>query len=178
MNRYPAWKNILVVAVIVFGTLLALPNIYGEDPALQVAPAKREPMGELGLNRARGFLVAAGGEVVAAHRVEDRGGGRFPYHDLKLPAAAIRAVQSTPRLPSVHGAPVHLGLPHLIGIADLEQPFAGSRPAMQDNEIPVFWACGVTPQIAVEQARPPLCITHTPGCMVITDLLNSDLAVP
>ena len=92
------------------------------------------------------------------------------------PADAIRAVQITSRFPNVHGAPVHLGLPDLIGIADLEQPFAGNRPAMQDNEIPVFWACGVTPQVAVEQARPPLCITHTPGCMVITDLLNSHLA--
>ena len=94
------------------------------------------------------------------------------------PANAIRAVQITSRFPNVHGAPVHLGLPELIGIADLEQPFAGSRPHMQDNEIPVFWACGVTPQVAVEQARPPLCITHSPGCMVITDLLNSDLALP
>jgi uncharacterized protein YcsI (UPF0317 family) len=93
------------------------------------------------------------------------------------PADAIRAVQITSRFPNVHGAPVHLGLPDLIGIADLEQPFAGSRPRMQDDEIPVFWACGVTPQVAVEQARPPLCITHTPGCMVITDLLNSHLAV-
>jgi len=93
------------------------------------------------------------------------------------PADAIRAVQITSRFPNVHGAPVHLGLPHLIGIVDLEKPFAGSRPRMQDDEIPVFWACGVTPQIAVEQARPSLCITHMPGCMVITDLLNSHLAV-
>ena len=61
--------------------------------------------------------------------------------------------------------------------ADLEQPFAGSRPRMQDNEIPVFWACGVTPQIAVEQAKPSICIAHAPGCMVITDLPNSRLSV-
>jgi uncharacterized protein YcsI (UPF0317 family) len=94
------------------------------------------------------------------------------------PANAIRAVQITSRFPNVHGAPVHLGLPELIGVTDLEQPFAGSRPDMQNNEIPVFWACGVTPQVAVEQARPPLCITHSPGSMVITDLLNADLATP
>ena len=93
------------------------------------------------------------------------------------PADAIHAIQITSRFPSVHGAPVHLGLPHLIGVGDLEKPFAGDPPRMGDDEIPVFWACGVTPQIAAEQARPSLCITHMPGCMVITDLLNSRLAV-
>ncbi|MCH7895182.1 MAG: protein translocase subunit SecD [Proteobacteria bacterium] len=93
MNRYPAWKNILVVGVIVFGTLLALPNIYGEDPALQVAPAKREPMGELGLNRARGFLEEAGVEFVAAHLEEDRVVVRFADHDIQIQAAAILGEQ-------------------------------------------------------------------------------------
>lgn len=94
------------------------------------------------------------------------------------PADAIRAIQITGRFPNVHGAPVHLGLPELIGIDDLEQPFAGDPPRMQEDEIPVFWACGVTPQIAVERARPPLCITHSPGSMVITDLPLQRLAVP
>ena len=94
-----------------------------------------------------------------------------------VPADAIRAVQITSRFPNVHGAPVHLGLPHLIGIDDLERPFAGDRPRMADNEVPVFWACGVTPQVVVEQARPPLCITHKPGCMLVTDLLNARMAI-
>ena len=93
MNRYPAWKNILVVAVIVFGTLLALPNIYGEDPALQVAPDKREPMGELGLNRARGFLEEAGVEFVAAYLEEDRVVARFADQDIQIQAAAILGEQ-------------------------------------------------------------------------------------
>ncbi len=92
------------------------------------------------------------------------------------PREAIRAVQVTSRFPSVHGAPIHIGLPEQIGIADLEAPFAGDPPRMAENEIPVFWACGVTPQVAVEQARPPLCITHKPGSMIITDLKNRDLA--
>ena len=56
-------------------------------------------------------------------------------------------------------------------------PFAGDRPRMADNEVPVFWACGVTPQVVVEQARPPLCITHKPGCMLVTDLLNARMAI-
>ncbi len=94
------------------------------------------------------------------------------------PADAIRAIQITSRFPNVHGAPVHIGLPELIGITDLEQPFAGDPPGLRAEEIPVFWACGVTPQVAVEHARPPLCITHRPGCMVITDLLNTSLAIP
>ncbi len=93
MNRYPAWKNILVVAVIVFGTLLALPNIYGEDPALQVAPDKREPMGERGLNRAKGFLDEAGVEVVAAYLEEDRVVVRFADEDNQSQAASVLAEQ-------------------------------------------------------------------------------------
>jgi uncharacterized protein YcsI (UPF0317 family) len=94
------------------------------------------------------------------------------------PAEAIRAIQITSRFPNVHGAPVHIGLPQLIGIEDLERPFDGDPPRMRPDELPVFWACGVTPQIAIEQARPPLCITHKPGAMVITDLLNASLATP
>lgn len=93
------------------------------------------------------------------------------------PADAIRAIQITSRFPSVHGAPVHVGLPHLIGVDDVEAPFAGDPPAMREDEIPVFWACGVTPQVAIEAARPPLCITHSPGAMVITDQRNSRLAI-
>jgi uncharacterized protein YcsI (UPF0317 family) len=92
------------------------------------------------------------------------------------PAEAIRAIQITSRFPNVHGAPIHIGLPEQIGIGNLEQPFAGDPPRMTADEIPVFWACGVTPQVVVEQARPPLCITHKPGSMIITDVLNRELA--
>ncbi len=92
------------------------------------------------------------------------------------PSEAIRAIQITSRFPNVHGAPIHIGLPEQIGITDLENPFAGDAPRMAEDEIPVFWACGVTPQVAVEPARPTLCITHKPGSMIITDLKNRDLA--
>ncbi|MEI8158230.1 MAG: putative hydro-lyase [Burkholderiales bacterium] len=91
-------------------------------------------------------------------------------------AAAIRAVQVTSRFPSVHGAPVHLGDPSLIGIRDLGAPEYGDAVEVMDDEIPVFWACGVTPQSALVQARPAFCITHAPGAMLITDLLNQQLA--
>ena len=93
------------------------------------------------------------------------------------PADAIRAIQITSRFPAVHGAPVHLAEPGQIGIADLQSPDWGDPPQFHDGEIAVFWACGVTPQVAIEKARPELCITHKPGHMLITDLLNRSLAV-
>ncbi len=92
------------------------------------------------------------------------------------PADAIRAVQITSRFPAVHGAPVHLGLPEAIGITDIMKPDWGDPPEIRVGEIPVFWACGVTPQAAVEQARPSICITHKPGAMLLTDKLNARLA--
>jgi uncharacterized protein YcsI (UPF0317 family) len=89
---------------------------------------------------------------------------------------AIRAVQITSRYPAVHGAPVHIGDPSLIGIADLSKPDYGDAVAVHRDELPVYWACGVTPQAALVQARLPLAITHAPGCMLVTDLLNHQLA--
>ena len=93
------------------------------------------------------------------------------------PSDAIRAVQITSRFPAVHGAPVHIGLPELIGIRDLSQPDFGEPVPVQADELPVFWACGVTPQAVIMAARPPLVITHSPGCMFLTDLPDETLAV-
>ncbi|WP_414472122.1 putative hydro-lyase [Microvirga sp. M2] len=92
------------------------------------------------------------------------------------PADAIRAVQITSRFPAVHGAPVHLGKPEMIGIKDLDAPDYGEPVRLADHEIPVFWACGVTPQSVVAAARPSFAITHAPGYMLVTDLKNSRLA--
>jgi len=91
-------------------------------------------------------------------------------------ADAIRAVQITARYPAVHGAPVHLGDPAQIGIADLSRPDYGDPVEIEPGELPVFWACGVTPQAALAAARPSLCITHAPGAMLVTDLLNHQVA--
>ncbi len=90
---------------------------------------------------------------------------------------AIRAVQITSRYPAVHGAPVHLGLPAQIGIADLARPDFGETVEVHDDELPVFWACGVTPQAVVMAVKPPLVITHSPGCMFVTDVADETLAV-
>ena len=89
------------------------------------------------------------------------------------PANAIRAVQVTARVPAVHGAPLHLGDPSLIGIADLAKPDFGDAVDILPGEMPVYWACGVTPQAVVMQAKPEFCITHAPGAMLVTDLLEA-----
>lgn len=90
-------------------------------------------------------------------------------------AAAIKAIEITARMPNVHGAPVHIGDPALIGIHSLDSPDYGDAVPVEADEIPVFWACGVTPQSVVQASRPPLCITHAPGCMLVTDLWNNAL---
>ena len=91
------------------------------------------------------------------------------------PADAIRAIEITSRYPRVHGAPVHIGDPQAIGIEDLEKPWAGDPTEVRDGELPLFWACGITPQSVVLDARPSLCITHAPGHMLVTDLENASL---
>ncbi|QEQ95494.1 putative hydro-lyase [Neptunomonas concharum] len=93
------------------------------------------------------------------------------------PKDAIRAIQICTRFPSVHGAPLHFGNPEDIGISNINAPDFGDAVTINDGEVPVFWACGVTPQVAIEQARPPFCITHSPGHMLVTDIPNSHLAI-
>jgi len=92
------------------------------------------------------------------------------------PPRAIRAIQVTSRFPSVHGAPVHFGDPRAIGIEDIGRPDFGDATDILPGEVPVFWACGVTPQSAIRAARPSISIVHKPGCMLVTDLRNSQLA--
>ncbi len=87
----------------------------------------------------------------------------------------FRAIQVTARYPLAHGAPVHVGDPTAIGIPDLEHPDFGQADAIHEGEVPVFWACGVTPQVAAQHARPPVMITHSPGHMFVTDLRDEEL---
>jgi len=94
-----------------------------------------------------------------------------------IPAPLVsRAVQVSGRFPAVHGAPVHVGDPEAIGIRDLQRPDFGDAVTIHPGEVPVFWACGVTPQAVAMQAKPPLMITHAPGHMFITDLRDESLA--
>ncbi len=93
-----------------------------------------------------------------------------------IPAALVPlAVQITGRYEQVHGAPVHVGEPGALGIADLARPDFGDPVEVRPGELPVFWACGVTPQAAALASRLPFCITHAPGHMFVTDLKNAAL---
>lgn len=93
------------------------------------------------------------------------------------PADAIRAIQICSRFPQVHGAPVHFGDPAAIGINDISKPDFGDAVTIKPGEVPVFWACGVTPQVAIANAKVDFCITHSPGHMLVLDVPNSKLAM-
>lgn len=95
-----------------------------------------------------------------------------------MPAAqVVRAVQVTSRFPAVHGAPVHIGDPGAIGIRDVQAPDLGDPVEIRPGEVPVFWACGVTPQAVAMASRPPFVITHAPGHMFVTDHRDAEYSV-
>jgi len=96
-----------------------------------------------------------------------------PYPEAEVP----KAIAITARFPSVHGAPIHSGDPAAIGIRDLAAVDFGDSVELKPGEVPVFWACGVTPLVALRNAQLPLAITHSPGHMFVTDRLNSELAI-
>jgi uncharacterized protein YcsI (UPF0317 family) len=87
---------------------------------------------------------------------------------------ALRAVQVCSRFPRAHGAPIHIGDPAAIGVKDISKPDFGDPVQIRPGEVPVFWACGVTPQAVALEARPPLVITHKPGHMFVTDWRDTD----
>jgi uncharacterized protein YcsI (UPF0317 family) len=93
------------------------------------------------------------------------------------PAEAAIAYEVCRPLPGAHGAPVHMGDPALIGIANVDVPDEGEPTEIRAGEIPVFWGCGVTPQAAAVEARPPICITHAPGYMLVCDVRTEDLTL-
>lgn len=92
-------------------------------------------------------------------------------------AQVPRAVMATGRFPAVHGAPIHIGDPAAIGIKDIGKPDFGDAVEIRSGEVPVFWACGVTPQAVVMNTKPPFAITHSPGHMFIGDPKDNDYAV-
>ncbi|WP_191982083.1 putative hydro-lyase [Lentilactobacillus curieae] len=93
-----------------------------------------------------------------------------------IPEAQVpTAVQVTASMPKVHGAPIQIGDPQAIGISDVNQPDYGDSVTIKPGEVPVFWPCGVTPQNVIMQTKPPLVITHAPGHMLVTDVINTTL---
>jgi uncharacterized protein YcsI (UPF0317 family) len=91
------------------------------------------------------------------------------------PAQAVTATRVCTRFGRAHGTPVHLGDPAALGIRDISRPDYGDAVEIRAGEVPVFWACGVTPQAVAAEARPPLLLTHKPGHMFVTDLRDAEL---
>ena len=116
-------------------------------------------------------MYRSGIETVAAGPF---GGGMVVSMRPVLAADAERASEITGRFPAQHGRPVHIGDPAAIGIGALERPDFGDAIEVRAGEVPVFWACGVTSQVALERAGLPFFIAHAPGCMLVTDLRHED----
>ena len=93
----------------------------------------------------------------------------IPYEQI------VKAVTVTGQMPKVHGTPIHIGDPSVIGIKDVNKPDFGDAVSIMPGEAPVFWCCGVTPQSVVMNVKPSFCITHAPGHMLITDVKNTEL---
>ena len=93
-----------------------------------------------------------------------------------LGSQVSRAVQVTSRFPVTHGAPVHVGEPSKIGIHDLARPVFGEWLGVESDEVPVFWACGITPQAVAQESKPDFMITHYAGHMFISDRLSEEMA--
>lgn len=96
-----------------------------------------------------------------------------PYLPEEIPAA----VTASGRYPTMHGAPVHVGDPEALGVENLDEPEFGESISIGEGGVPVFWACGVTPQAVATSARPPFMIAHSPGHMFVTDRLNAEYEV-
>jgi uncharacterized protein YcsI (UPF0317 family) len=91
------------------------------------------------------------------------------------PVQAVTATRICARFPRAHGTPLHFGDPAAIGIRDIDRPDWGDPAEIGPGQVPVFWACGVTPQAVAMEVRPPLMLTHCPGHMLLTDLRDADL---
>jgi uncharacterized protein YcsI (UPF0317 family) len=94
-----------------------------------------------------------------------------PVHESQV----VKCIEVTNRYPLAHGAPIHVGNPSSIGVKDLSNPDFGNSVTVKDDEIPLFWACGVTSHVVARQARPEIMITHAPGHMFVTDLRDEEL---
>lgn len=100
--------------------------------------------------------------------------GHAPGFTRPIPATLVAtAVQVTGRMPQVHGAPVHVGEPDALGVRELGEPDFGDAVEFEPGDVPVFWACGVTPQAALMASRPPFAITHAPGHIFVTDVSDA-----
>lgn len=156
----PFWRDDLVYFLIGCSFSFESEMLEAEIPVRHIQEGKNVPMfnTNIKLNSAGKFH----GNMVVSMRP-------IPYN------LVVKAVNVTAAMPRVHGAPVHIGNPEAIGIKDIMKPDYGDSVTVNSGETPVFWACGVTPQNAVMQSKPPFAITHAPGHMFITDVKNVNL---
>ena len=157
------WRGDLVTFVIGCSFTFEHPLLAAGVPVRHITAGRNVPMYRTSVRcRSAGAL---GGPLVVSMR--------------GIPAAQVAdAVRISSRYPAVHGAPVHVGNPRAIGIRALDHPDYGDAPVLEPGDVPVFWACGVTPQAMVMESRPDLAITHAPGYMLITDAPDTAFQVP
>lgn len=153
------WRRDLVTFVLGCSFTFEEALIRGGFPVRHIGLGRNVPMFRTNLETLRGGIFE--GPLVVTMRAYPR--ARIP-EIFDLSAA----------YPHAHGTPVYWGDPRGIGIADLSAPDYGDPIPIEPDEVPVFWACGVTPQAAIACARPDFCITHAPGCMLVTDLPSSE----
>jgi len=159
----PYWSDDLVSFLIGCSFTFEHPLLDAGVPVRHIDAGRNVPM-YLTSTRCRGAGRLSGPLVVSLR---------------PIPADRVAdAVRISSRFPAVHGAPVHVGDPASLGITDLAHPDFGDPPVIEPGDVPVFWACGVTPQAMVMETRPELAITHAPGYMLITDARDADYQVP
>ena len=154
------WRNDLVSFLIGCSFSFEGDLLAADVPVRQIEEGKNVPMYDTDLPCAPAGVFH--GNMVVSMRP-------IPYE------LVPKAVQITGAMPRVHGAPIHIGDPAAIGIADLSRPDYGEAVTVKDGEVPVFWPCGVTPQNALLRSKPSFAITHAPGHMLITDVKNVNL---
>ncbi|MBR5641183.1 MAG: putative hydro-lyase [Firmicutes bacterium] len=154
------WRDDLVSFLIGCSFSFEADLLAADVPVRQIEEGKNVPMYDTDIPCASAG-VFHGNMVVSMRPIP---------HDL-----VPKAVQITAGMPRVHGAPVHIGDPAAIGIADLSKPDYGDAVTVKQGEVPVFWPCGVTPQNAILRSKPSFAITHAPGHMLITDVKNVNL---
>lgn len=157
------WRDDLVTFVIGCSFTFEHPLLEAGVPVRHITAGRNVPM-YLTSTRCRPAGQLSGPLVVSMRAIPS-----------SLVADAVRV---SSRYPAVHGAPVHVGDPSALGIADMAAPDFGDPPVLEDGDVPVFWACGVTPQAMLMESRPDIAITHAPGYMLLTDARDSKYATP
>lgn len=154
LDAREAWREDFITFLIGCSFTFEAALERADIPVRHVEEAKNVPM--YITNRATESAGLFSGPLVVSMRP-------IPTEEL------VRVTTVTARYPRAHGAPLHIGDPAALGILSLDHPDFGQAVTIKGGEVPVFWGCGVTPQLALQQAKVPLAVTHAPGHMFVTD---------